>query len=551
MPERSADAPDPPDPDLAGERIPFRHRLSVKLGAAIAAVTLGTISVFVLLAIPAQKDHMVREVIRGAALLSDTIRSSTHEQMLQGQKDKAYQVIQSIGRLEGIEKVRIFNKDGRVTFSTAGSETGTFVDKKAESCYACHTAGKPIVRLSLPSRARVYKAPDGHRILGMVTPIYNESSCAEAECHAHPPGQQVLGVVDIGVSLEEMDRNVRQLARRTIAFAGAAVLCLGILVSFSVRRVVLRPILEMVAATQRIGRQELAPALSVRGTNELGLLARSFNEMSASLRKAREERVALLDSLERQVEERTAALKAAQAHLVQTEKLASLGQLAASIAHEINNPLAGILTFAKLLLRTLDEGPIDGASRESCAKNLRLVQREAERCTSIVRSLLDFARQRPLALTILDPCAPLDEALSLTHHQIELQGVKLDRRLETGAAVKADFGQLRQAFVNVILNGCDAMKGKGNGTLTVSSTLLRKEGFVEIAIVDTGTGIAPENLLKIFDPFFSTKEMGTGLGLSVVYGIVERHGGTMNVESQVGLGTTMRLRLPLAPPESA
>ncbi len=533
-----------PGPPL--EMIPWWRRLSVKLPAAIAVVIFGTMMTMTLLALQSQGEFLIGEAVRGAALFSDTIRSSTHDQMLRGQKAEAYKVMESIGALEGIEKVRLFNKEGRITYSTEEGDAGTFVDKKAESCYACHAAGKPIVRLSMANRARIYRAKDGHRVLGMVTPIYNDETCASSTCHVHPSTQRVLGVVDIGISLAEIDGRISRFAFRTVAVSAVATLLLAILAWFSSRRFVLRPVSDMVAATRRIAEGHLKERLPVRVHDELGFLASSFNDMSASLQESRKARSDLLESLERKVEERTAALKNAQSQLVQTEKLASLGKLSASIAHEINNPLAGILTFAKLLIRSLETPPVDESVRTYCVKNLKLIQRESERCTAIVRNLLDFARARPLTLERFEAHAALEEALSLAQHKITLQGIELRRDLAPTAVVLGDFGQLRQSFMNIVLNACDAMPR--GGTLTIGSRL-GESRTVEFSFADTGSGIAPEHLPKIFDPFFTTKEMGTGLGLSVVYGIVEKHGGTMTASSEPDHGTTMAIRLPLAPPE--
>jgi len=519
------------------------RRLAVKLILAIAGVTFGTMAVLLLLALRTAKKDLIDDVIRGAALFSDTIRTSTHDLMLRDENEEAYRIMEAIGRQGGIERVRIFNKEGRITFSTDQRERGSLVDKKAESCYACHAAGQPLVRLALPSRSRIYRK-DGFRILGMVTPIYNEAACSNADCHVHPEAKSVLGVVDIGISLADIDRDIANRTRDAIVLALAAVVALAALVGVSARRLVFRPVAELVAATQQVSRGDLQVRAPVHAQDELGLLAASFNEMSGSLAKARGELQELMDGLERQVEERTDALKQAQSQLVQSERLASLGQLSASIAHEINNPLAGILTFAKLLIRTLEAGAPDEASRALCLKNLALIQRETERCTVIVRNLLDFARERPLELREIDPVAALEEALSLTGHKMALAGIEVKKRFTEAALVRADFGQLRQAFVNILLNACDAMPQ--GGTLTLGCRALSGEGAVEISIADTGVGIRPENLSRIFDPFFTTKEKGTGLGLSVVYGIVQKHGGTMRVQSSPGAGTTMTIRLPLA-----
>jgi two-component system NtrC family sensor kinase len=377
----------------------------------------------------------------------------------------------------------------------------------------------------------------------MVTPIYNEPACATAACHAHPPDKRVLGVVDIGISLKEIDASLRVQALRLAGGALGAVIVLAVLVSAVARRLVFRPVKELVEATQRVGHGDLSATLAVRAPDELGILAKSFNEMNASLATTRRDLEHLTNDLERQVEERTAALRSAHEVLARSEKLASLGQLSASIAHEINNPLAGILTFARLMIRMLETGPPDDATRAACLKNLALIQRETERCTVIVRNLLDFARVRPLELKIFDPLRALEEAHSLAAHKLQIQGVTVVRKLAETGEVNADFGQLRQAFMNILLNACDATPS--GGTITLGSRVYSGSREVEISVADTGSGIPPEHLSRIFDPFFTTKEKGTGLGLSVVYGIVEKHGGSMHVTSREGLGTTMTIRLPL------
>lgn len=527
--------------------IGWSNRLSVKLPALIAIVIVVVLGSLVLVAVRVQRTHLTTEVVRSAALFSDTIRSSTYHFMLEDRRAEVYRIMETIGRQSGVERVRIFNKDGQITFSTDRAEIGGLVDKRAESCYACHATDQPIARLALSSRSRVYEF-SGHRILGMVTPIYNEPGCAGASCHVHKASQRVLGVVDIGLSLAEIDRGLLALERRMLALSSAAVLGLVVLVGIVARRVVVRPVIQLLSGTEHVAKGELGQEIPVQSADEIGALARSFNHMTESLSRARRERRELMDGLEREVEERTAALRAAQNQLVQSEKLASLGKLAASIAHEINNPLSGILTSSKLLLRTLEEGRAADAT-PTFVRHLRLMERETHRCTAIVRNLLDFARQREPTFTEADVNACVEEALTLLKNQIVIQKIALERRYAQLPPACADFGQLRQAFVNVILNACEAM-GEG-GALTVSTRLVDGDRTIEVGVRDTGGGIAPDHLSKILDPFFTTKEKGTGLGLSVVYGVIARHGGTLDIQSELGRGTTVLIRLPVAGPPKA
>ena len=535
-----------PQASLQPLRVQLWNRLGVKATAVITLLALVSGAALVTMSLRTQQAYLTAEVVRGAAQFSDTIKASTYHFMLSDERMVAYRTMEMIGRLEGIEQVRMLNKDGRVTFSTNRSEIGRLVDKRAEACYACHAAGQPLVRLNVPSRSRIFTR-NGHRVLAMITPIYNEKSCSSAVCHEHPAEKQVLGVVDIAMSLEDEDHAVAALGRRTTLVSAFGILLLATTVGLFVRGHVIRPLREIVAATERISQGDLSHAVEMRRTDEIGLLAASFNGMTTSLQQARSDLQALNESLERQVEERTTALKSAQAQLVQSEKMSSLGKLAASVAHEINNPLAGILTYAKLLLRLHEEGELTEKARESCVRNLRLVQRETERCSAIVRNLLDFARQRSPSLKDIDVSAVVEEALSLLSHRLRMQDVTLQKDLPPMPLVKADFGQLRQSFVNIALNACEALN-KG-GTLTVTSRAVGN--MVEVVIADTGPGIAPEHLSHILDPFFTTKEKGTGLGLSVVYGLIDRHGGTLDIKSQVGQGTTVIVRLPVATPSAS
>ncbi len=241
--------------------------------------------------------------------------------------------------------------------------------------------------------------------------------------------------------------------------------------------------------------------------------------------------------LEQKVEERTQELRAAQEQLLQAEKLAAIGQLAAGVAHEINNPMGVILGFAQGILKTL---PPDDPLR----KPLMTIEKESLRCKRIVQDLLDFARRSEPAFRLTNINELIDASCSLVEHQTSFQNVRLVKSYEPALpSIMADPHQLQQVFINVILNAYQAMPH--GGTLYITT---RAEGpELQAIFTDTGTGIPPENVQHIFDPFFTTKEVGegTGLGLSVSYGIIKAHGGDIEVESQTGKGTTFVIKLPL------
>ena len=522
------------------DSIPWLDRLSTQLLGVAAVLVLCAVAAFLVVEMAIGRQRL-SGVEASTSLLSETISASIRHSMMKDERVEAYAIIDNIGRQGQIDHVRLFNKEGRITFSTVPGERGKLVDKRAEGCRSCHEENES---LSVPVdalRSRIYDGRRG-RVLAMITPFRSGPDCTTSACHAHPRERSVVGVLDVGVSLEPVDRDLSAFRRVSLLVTALMALLLGAVFWSVAKHRVVRPVEALVQGTRRVAQDELETEIHVDSRGELGLLAASFNEMLRSLRRVEGELQSLNEQLEEKVAERTGELRAAQDTLVRTEKLSSLGKLSASIAHEINNPLAGILTFAKLMIRTIEHGPVGEAERRTLVKQLALVQRESERCSAIVRNLLDFARERPLQLKDVDVNQVVEEVFSLVSNQTAILGVEVTKDLARVPLVEADFGQLRQAFINIVINGIEAM-GKG-GTMKVSTRPLPEQDGLEIVFQDDGPGVPPELMQKIFDPFFTTKEKGTGLGLSVVYGIVERHKGRVTVESEPGKGTRFTIRLP-------
>ena len=283
-----------------------------------------------------------------------------------------------------------------------------------------------------------------------------------------------------------------------------------------------RPINALAAAAQRLAAGDLMQrVLPDESTKEIGLLGTTFNMMACSIQDRDE-----------QLRQR------AQAEIMKSERLALIGRLAAGVAHEINNPLGGILLLSSLLLR---KSKAEGTERE----NLQRIANDAERCQKIVQGLLDFARQREPKIEPFNVNDVVNKAISLLENQAVFHDVDIVKGLQKGLPpVGVDEGQMVQVFVNIIMNAAESMKGKG--TLKVSTSHRDDTGSVEVAFTDTGEGIPEENLRHLFEPFFTTKEVGhgTGLGLSISHGIVVRHGGTISVNSRVGEGAAFVISLP-------
>jgi two-component system NtrC family sensor kinase len=302
---------------------------------------------------------------------------------------------------------------------------------------------------------------------------------------------------------------------------------------------IVRPLRDMAEATRVIAKGDLSHRVQVSSRDEIGALADSFNEMIDHLREANAKLVEWGTTLERKVEDRTRELRDIQEHLLQSEKLASIGKLAAGIAHEINNPLGGILIYSHLVLE-------DTPPNRPHHDNLRKIVKETTRCKDIVKGLLDFARPKEPEMAPVDVPSLLDSCLTFAGHQSLFQNIAVEKSYAPGLPrVIADGSQLQQVFMNLILNAAEAMDGKGTLTLRVSSDAVRGELVIDIA--DTGRGIKEEDRARLFEPFFTTKEVGkgTGLGLAISYGIVRKHQGSIEVASEPGRGAVFTVRLPL------
>ncbi len=617
----------------------MRTKIGVRIILGTALIEALTIGAMAFLVVRAHRADLVGELTQSADHLNETIKSSMHDDMLENRRDRLHRQIEILGRQPGIEKVRVFNKEGRVMLSSDRAEIGRSLDKRAEGCQVCHANGAPRLSADVAARARLFEHPEGGRVLGIISPIPNEPSCWTAACHVHQQSEMVLGVLDVNVSLARVDRTIASSRNRMVVLAALAIAGSSLFLWWLNRRLVLSPVAALASATRRVAEGDLTTTVPVRSGHELGDLAQAFNDMTRRIAET-------------------------QRQLTQADKLASVGRLAAGVAHEINNPLTGVLTYASFLRgRTKDNSEL--------AADLEVIVRETKRCREIVRGLLDFARQMPPRLQPADLNEVARRAVAIVMNQLSLSRVSLDLRLEPDLpAVQADANQLQQILVNLLVNAADALGEAGGailletrratlppwghaaiksaacpkgcdlidpsvrigglaaihvtrtcrarpaplhldpiygrfqhkapvaceeGTLAAFAcpscraslvdearncaacgapvVVIRAPGgeeilwcsrvgchwsrweareaagprpVVEITVGDSGRGIPAGDLPKLFEPFFSTKgSRGTGLGLAVTWGIVERHGGSIDVASEEGKGSRFTVHLPL------
>lgn len=616
-------------------------KIGFRLIFVVGLTSLVIIGVFAYFNIKSQSNSLISEVERHANQLGETVISSTRFDMMFNQRDRIQQTINSIGTQPQIRDVRIINKVGEIIYSSDPNNINKMVDKRAESCYACHAEDKPLEQISITERTRIFRVhPDSNRVIGIITPIYNEKSCWHADCHAHPQNQKVLGVLDVSISLAEVDKAIIIREWEIVIFAIVAIIAVGLLIAFFVRRWVSNPVNELLNATHQVSQGNLNYAVNDLSNDEIGKLGESFNNMTKKLSEARMQ-------------------------LFQSDKMASLGRLAAGVAHEINNPLTGVLTYSSFLLKRTKDNP-------EFQEDLKVIVRETLRSREIVKSLLDFARQSVPKKSIADINEIIDKSISVIEKQLSIKKIKIIKHSENNLPkITVDANQMQQVFINLFVNASDAISKEG-GTITAvtkqislspfgvaqikkascpkrhslidnefkidglpalkvkvvsngneaiihldpvygkhrnhfdlgfnigtdtkyvcpdcNSSIIQQDKlcpkcgapvlsfeisgqgvyevcssensdwekwdfvdsaglkeYIEIRISDTGCGISKDDLPKIFEPFYSTKgQKGTGLGLAVIWGIIDNHNGTINVESEEGKGTIFIIRLPLS-----
>jgi len=616
-------------------------KIGFRLIFVVALTSLVIIGVYAYFNVKSQSAGLISEVERHANQLGETVISSTRFDMMLNQRDRIQQTINSIGTQPQIRDVRIINKDGEIIYSSDSININKMVDKRAESCYACHAEDKPLEQISITERTRIFRVhPDSNRVIGIITPIYNETSCWKSDCHAHPKNQKVLGVLDVSISLAEVDKAIVVREWEIVIFAIVAVIAVGLLIAFFVRRWVSNPVHDLLNATQQVSQGNLNYAIKDLGDNEIGKLGESFNNMTKKLSEAR-------------------------LQLFQSDEMASLGRLAAGVAHEINNPLTGVLTYSSFLLKRSKDNP-------ELQEDLKVIVRETLRSREIVKSLLDFARQSVPKKSSADLNEIIDKSISVIEKQLSIKKIKIIKKTEINLPkITVDANQMQQVFINLFVNASDAINNESGTILIITKQIslspfgvaqIKKaacpkrhslidnefkidglpalrvkvvtngnEGivhldpvygkhrnyfelgfktskdtkfvcpdcntsivqqdklcpkcgapvlsfeisgqgvyevcssensdwekwdfvdsaglkeFLEVRINDTGSGISKDDLPKIFEPFFSTKgQKGTGLGLAVIWGIIDNHNGTITVESEEGKGTTFIIRLPLS-----
>ena len=616
----------------------------------VSAIAILVIGVYATVNISTQRNQLIQQVIQSTNMVSDTIKRSMRYDMLKYQPERLHRAIDTIGGQEGIEKVRIFNYVGEIIYSSDRAEMGAMVDKSSEQCYACHAREKPFERLTTSARSRIFETAVGNRVLGMINPIYNETDCYSASCHVHPQEQKVLGVLDIDVSLADVDRVIVSSKKKMTLFAVVAIVAVSLAIGLFIQRFVSRPVKQLVKGTERVAAGDLSTPLEISSASEIGTLARSFDQMTQRLQdseqelKASEEKYRslfdndpnpifvfdrstfqIIDANIRATEKygytreellqmsfrdlgdpedaekiRSSVVEAciflpkvrhrkkdgsimhvdihscprvhlgedviianiadisdsiqAEAQLIQASKMATLGEMSAGVAHELNQPLNAIRIGSDLLKKVVEGGDNLEGDRDVLVKVYSEIGSQVDRAANIIDHLREFGRKsEPDEVEKVFINKPITDVFTVLGQQLKLKQIKVDLDLdESLPPIYGVNNRLEQVFINLVMNARDAIEEmrerddqqEREGILNIRT--YQEKGRVTAIVRDNGIGMPERVKEKIFEPFYTTKDVGrgTGLGLSISYGIIKDYEGTIEVESMPGSGTIFKITFP-------
>jgi len=499
-------------------------------------------------------EHYLNTLIRqNGNNIGSIVEGALYHSMLENDKSSLRNTLDIINTLPGIDEVNMYDSDEDLVYSSFASDTD---NKHSDpNCKSCH----PNIKSMFSQKEKSYKIinvnsdcemnvnDNGSRHLLIKSPILNEKSCSVSSCHAHKESDELLGSLVIKIPLEAQDAAIQ---KSSIEFFLLAIFATGVFVLvllFFTRKKIKDPLNALIKVSIAVASGDKSTRVEIKPNqlDDMRMVSQAFNDMLDNLQTATVELKNWSQQLEYKVRKKSEELGAAQHELMHVERLASLGKLSSSVAHEINNPLSGILIYAKLLQKQVSNPELYASKRESILKHLKLIENETKRCGDIVKGLLDFSRKDQNDFEPKNLHEILEGTYELMMHPIKIANI----RFTTEFTAQSDLiycspNQIKQACIAMLVNASEAVAENGEITIRTKNP---DEESITFEIIDNGQGIDPADIPHIFEPFFSTKTnvSGIGLGLAIVHGIIQNHKGKIQVKSEPGHGTTFSVTLPL------
>ena len=485
--------------------------------------------------------------------IGSIVEGSLYRSMLENDKSTLQYTLDIINTMKGIDEVNMYDDEDYLVYTSIPSDTNN--SHSNPNCISCHTNMKAMFAkkaksykiINIDSDCNMNQNDNSSRHLLIKIPILNEKSCYLSSCHAHKATDEVLGSLIIKIPLEDLDAAVK---KSSVEFFLLAIFATLLLVSFLIiftSKKIKNPLNALIKASIAVANGDKNTRLEIKpnALDDMKMVSHAFNDMLDNLQSANNELENWSQQLEYKVQKKSEELGAAQNELMHVERLASLGKLSSSVAHEINNPLSGILIYTKLLYKQLSNPELDDSKRNSMLKHLKLIENETKRCGDIVKGLLDFSRKDQDNFEPKHLHDILHETCEIMMHPIKIANIIFTTDFSAVSdLIYCSPNQIKQACIAMLVNASEAVLDNGE---IVIRTKNPDADTIKMEITDNGLGISAEDLPHIFEPFFSTKQdaSGIGLGLAIVHGIVQSHNGKIQVKSELGNGTTITVTFPL------
>ena len=484
--------------------------------------------------------------------ISAIVEGALYHSMLTNDKGALKNTIDVINGLPGIEDVNMYDSLNNLVYSSYSDD---LIGRSNPNCKDCHldiksifpSTEKSLRVINIDHECEMTSRDYDYSLLMINSPILNQPSCYTAACHAHKETDELLGSFVIRIPLEDLDTALMESSRDFFLLAAFSTLLLITFLIFFTRNQINKPLNEIIRATDAVSKGDRSTRLNLDSSpmKDVQLVSSTFNKMLDNLQSATDELQVWSQQLEDKVRQKSDELTEMHNELIHVERIASLGKLSSSVAHEINNPLSGVLTYTKLVHKQLGNLDLDDREKLPMLKYLKVIEEETKRCGDIVKGLLDFSRKDQLEFKNSSLHKILQESYLLMEHQMKMSGIDFQKDFSAGKdIIFCSDNQIKQACIAVLLNASEAVNE--NGEILIK-TSLPDEDHIKLEITDNGSGIAPEDISSVFEPFFSAKEKvsGIGLGLAIVRGIIQNHKGKVELSSELGMGTSIAIILPL------
>jgi two-component system NtrC family sensor kinase len=522
-------------------------------GRVVFIVTLSSILLFVIFWIifRSVNEGYMRSILReNGNNIASLVESALYKSMLENDRTTLQSTLDIINNMSGIDDVNMYDNENNLAYS---SISGDSTNHSNPDCKSCHTdlatmfpvKEKSVRIIDIDSECSMNHNNNNARHLLIRSPILNSESCYASSCHAHDRSEEVLGSLLIKFPLKDLDDALSKSKKDYILLAALITILLVTFLIVLTTKKIRKPLTALIAASEAVAKGDKSTRLEIKPNHlsDMRMVSLAFNDMLDNLQKANIELQNWSHQLEYKVQKKSEELGQAQQEMINIERIASLGRLSLSVAHEINNPLSGILVYAKLVHKQLNNQSIDPEKKETILKHLGFIISEAMRCGDIVKGLLDFSRKDQNDFEPRHLHEILHDTYDLMNHSMKVANI----HFLSDYSAKADWifcspNQIKQVCVAILMNALEAITE--NGEILIR-TINPDEEHIRIDITDNGTGISEEDIPHIFEPFFSTKEKtnGIGLGLAIVHGIIQNHKGKIEVKSGRGKGTTISISL--------